>query len=319
MLSADRLEHMYKDMWLIRRFEEAAGGLYRRGLIKGGVHPSIGQEAVPVGVCGHLRPDDWITSTHRGHGHHIAKGADVQRLMAEVLGKDTGYCRGRGGSMHVAAFEVGSLGAYPVVAAGVPVGVGAALSSLMQGFDRVVVSFFGDGALGQGTLHESLNLAAIWKVPLVFVCENNAFAVSTRVQDSIAVSDRQALVSAYGIPAVVVDGQDVRAVYEAAGEAVARARAGGGPSFVECQTYRYEGHYFGEPQVYRSREEVDQVRQSRDPIARLGAVLTEEHGLPEARLAALEAEATAAIEAALEFARLSPDPSPDQFREFVYA
>lgn len=319
MLSVDRLERMYKDMWVIRRFEEEAGGLYRRGLIKGGVHPSIGQEAVPVGVCAHLRPDDWITSTHRGHGHHIAKGADPGRLMAEVLAKDTGYCRGRGGSMHVAAFEVGSLGAYPVVAAGVPVGVGAALSSLMQGLDRVVVSFFGDGALGQGTLHESLNLAAVWQVPLVFVCENNAFAVSTRVQESVAARDRQALVSAYGIPAVVVDGQDVRAVYEAAGEAIGRARVGGGPGFLECQTYRYEGHYFGEPQVYRSKEEVDRVRQSSDPIARLGAILVEEHGLHEDHLASLEAEAGAAIETALEFARSSPDPSPEQFAEFVYA
>jgi TPP-dependent pyruvate/acetoin dehydrogenase alpha subunit len=318
-LPLDLLERMYREMWTIRRFEEAAGDLYRRGMVKGGVHPSIGQEAVAVGVCAHLRTDDWITSTHRGHGHHIAKGADLNRLMAEILGKETGYCRGRGGSMHVAAFEVGSLGAYPVVAAGVPVGAGAALSIVMQGLDRVVVSFFGDGALGQGTLHESLNLASAWQLPMVFLCENNQYAVSTCVTDIIAVCDRQAFASAYGMSAVVVDGQDLMAVFEAARVAVDRARAGGGPSFVECQTYRYEGHYFGEPQVYREKSEVDEMRKARDPIALLGAVLVSKRGLDATRLDALEAEASEAVRAALDFAHNSPVPAPETFREFVYA
>jgi TPP-dependent pyruvate/acetoin dehydrogenase alpha subunit len=318
-LSPDTLKQMYRTMWTIRRFEETAGKLYQKGVIKGGIHASIGQEGVAVGVCTALRPDDWITSTHRGHGHHIAKGADLGRLMAEIMGKDTGYCRGRGGSMHVAAFDVGSLGASAIVAAGVPMGVGAALSARMQGKDRVVVSFFGDGAMGQGTLHESLNLAAVWKLPILFLFENNQFAVSTRVDQSIAVKDRQALADAYGLANACVDGQDVQAVYEAVHAAVELARGGGGPSFVECQTYRFEGHYFGEPQVYRTREEVEQVRRSRDPIARFGAVLVAEQGIPEEELLALEARASQAVEEALAFAQESPEPSPEAYKEFVYA
>ena len=316
--SLETLKQMYRTMWTIRRFEEAAGNLYKKGLVKGGIHASIGQEGVAVGVCTALRPDDWITSTHRGHGHHIAKGADLKRLMAEILGKDTGYCRGRGGSMHVAAFDVGSLGASAIVAAGVPMGVGAALSARMQGTDRVVVSFFGDGAMGQGTLHESLNLAAVWKLPVVFLFENNQFAVSTRIDQSIAVKDRQALATAYGLSSACVDGQDVLAVYAAVLKATALARAGGGPSFLECQTYRYEGHYFGEPQVYRSREEVEEVRLSRDPITRLGSLLEAEHGIDREALGALEAEALQAVEEALAFAQQSPEPQPETFEEYVY-
>jgi TPP-dependent pyruvate/acetoin dehydrogenase alpha subunit len=317
--SLDDLKGMYLTMQVIRQFEEAVGKLYQRGLLKGGVHPCIGQEAVAVGVCRALRPDDWITSTHRGHGHHIAKGADLHRMMAEIMGKATGYCRGRGGSMHMAAFEVGSLGAYAVVAAGVPVGVGAALSAVMQGLDRVTVSFFGEGALGQGTLHESLNLAALWRLPLIFLCENNQYAVSTPVSGAIAVRDRLALVAAYGIPGALVDGQDVLAVYEATHAAVERARTGGGPGFIECQTYRFEGHYFGEPQAYRTREEVREARRSRDPITGLGALLVREHGVSEDELRALEADASAAIEAALEYARESPEPPADDYREYTYA
>ena len=317
--SLDDLERMYLTMQVIRQFEEAVGKLYQKGLLKGGVHASIGQEAVAVGVCRALRPDDWITSTHRGHGHHIAKGADLDRMMAEIMGKATGYCRGRGGSMHMAAFEVGSLGAYPVVAAGVPVGVGAALSAVMQGLDRVTVSFFGEGALGQGTLHESLNLAALWRLPLIFLCENNQYAVSTPVSEAIAMRDRLALVAAYGISGALVDGQDVLAVYEATHAAVERARTGGGPSFIECQTYRFEGHYFGEPQAYRTREEVREARRSRDPITGLGTMLVQEHGVTEDELRALEAEASGAVEAALEYARECPEPPADDYREYTYA
>jgi TPP-dependent pyruvate/acetoin dehydrogenase alpha subunit len=318
-LSPDTLKQMYRTMWTIRRFEETAGKLYQKGVIKGGIHASIGQEGVAVGVCTALRPDDWITSTHRGHGHHIAKGADLGRLMAEIMGKDTGYCRGRGGSMHVAAFDVGSLGASAIVAAGVPMGVGAALSARMQGKDRVVVSFFGDGAMGQGTLHESLNLAAVWKLPIVFLFENNQFAVSTRADQSIAVKNRQALAGAYGLANACVDGQDVLAVYEAAHTAVELARAGGGPSFVECQTCRFEGHYFGEPQVYRTREEVEEARRSRDPIARFGAVLVAEQGIPEEELLIIKAQASQAVEKALAFAQESPEPPAEAYKEFVYA
>lgn len=317
--SLDTLKRMYYTMWTIRRFEEVAGKLYQKGLLKGGIHPSIGQEGVAVGVCTALRPDDWITSTHRGHGHHIAKGADLGRLMAEVMGKVTGYCQGRGGSMHVAAFSVGSLGAYPIVASGIPIGVGAALSGVMQGLDRVVVAFFGDGALGQGTFYESLNLAALWVLPVIFVCENNQYAVSTPVEEAIAVQDRSALAAAYRVPGISVDGQDVLAVYEAARAAVEQGRLGGGPSFIECQTYRFEGHYFGEPQVYRGREEVEEIRRSRDPIAQLGAVMVKEHGITADELRALETEASAAIEAALEFAESSRDPAPEEYGKYVYA
>jgi pyruvate dehydrogenase E1 component alpha subunit len=318
ILSLDTLKHMYRTMWTIRRFEETAGKLYKKGMVKGGIHASIGQEGVAVGVCTALRPDDWITSTHRGHGHHIAKGADLGRLMAEIMGKDTGYCRGRGGSMHVAAFDVGSLGASAIVAAGVPMGVGAALSAKMQGKDHVVVSFFGDGGMGQGTLYESLNLAIVWKLPIVFLLENNQFAVSTRIDRSIAAKDRQALARAYGLDSVCADGQDVLAVYEAAHAAVELARSGGGPSFVECQTCRFAGHYFGEPEVYRSRQEVEEARRSRDPIARFGAILAAEHEISQEELLALKAQASQAVEEALAFAQESPEPSSEAYKEYVY-
>jgi pyruvate dehydrogenase E1 component alpha subunit len=293
--------------------------LYRQGVLKGGIHASIGQEGVAVGVCFALRPDDWITSTHRGHGHHLAKGADVKRLMAEIRGKETGYCHGRGGSMHVAAFDAGSLGAYPIVASGAPVGVGAALAAKMQGQTRVVAVFFGEGALGQGTLHESLNLVQVWKLPVLFVCENNRYAVSTLVERSIAVSDMAALASAHGMPGAVLDGQDVLAVYDWAGEATARAREGRGPSFLCAETYRFEGHYFGEPQVYRTKEEVVEARRSRDPIAKLEARMLELGAATQAELEALAAAANADVEAALEFAASSPEPDPATVAEYVYA
>ena len=318
ILSLDTLKQMYRTMCTIRRFEEVTGRLYQKGLLKGGIHPSIGQEGVAVGVCTALRQDDWITSNHRGHGHYIAKGADLKRLMAEVLGKDTGYCRGRGGSMHVAAFDVGSLGAYPIVASGVPIGAGAALSAAMQGLDRVVVSFFGDGALGQGTLYESLNLAAVWKLPLIFLCENNGYAIATSVDESIAIHDRLAMAELYGMSGAVVDGQDVLAVHQATAEAVEQARAGEGPSFIECQTYRFEGHYFGEPQVYRTREEVEEARRSRDPIIKFGAMLVKEQGMSEEELQALASSASSDVEAALEFAQQSPDPPAEGYQEYVY-
>jgi len=221
--------------------------------------------------------------------------------------------------MHVAAFDVGSLGAYPIVASGVPVATGAALSAAMQGLQRVALSFFGDGALGQGVLHESLNLAAVWKLPVVFLCENNGYAVSTPASQSIAIRDRVAFAATYGMAGAVVDGQDVLAVHAAVLAAVQRARAGKGPSFVECQTCRFEGHYFGEPQLYRSRAEIEEARRSRDPLTRLAAVLMAEHAASAEELHALEAEASAAIQAAVEFAQKSADPAPEEYVEFVYA
>ncbi len=317
-LSTEMLQQMYETMGRIRRFEEAAGALYRSGRLKGGIHASIGQEAVATGVCFVLQPTDLITSTHRGHGHHIAKGADLKRLMAEILGRETGYNRGRGGSMHVAAFDRGSLGAFPVVAAGVPVAVGAALSVKMRRQNQVVVAFFGDGALGQGTLHESLNLAAVWDLPVIFVCENNQYAVSTRSEDVVKVRDKAGWAECYGLSAWAVDGQDVGAVYDAASQAVAHARAGKGPSFIEAATYRFEGHYFGESQVYRSREEMSAQRSLHDPIKLLRERLLAA-GIEEVVLERLEQAASSAVEEALGFAESSPDPDPATFDRYVYA
>jgi pyruvate dehydrogenase E1 component alpha subunit len=305
-------------MWRIRRFEEAAGEYYRAGRLKGGIHASIGQEAVATGVCFALDPDDLITSTHRGHGHHIAKGADLNRLMAELLGRETGYNHGRGGSMHVAAFDIGSLGAFPVVASGVPVAVGAALSAKMQGLDRVVVAFFGDGAVGQGTLHESLNLAVVWALPVVFVCENNQFAVSMRQEQALAIRDKTTWAATYGAAAWSIDGQDVEAVYAAALQATRHARSGEGPAFIEAMTYRFEGHYFGEPQVYRTREEVNAERLYHDPVKLLHEKLLAA-GVDQAELDVLEQAAAGAVKEARAFAEASPDPDPNTFADYVYA
>jgi len=271
-----------------------------------------------VGVCASLRPDDLIGSNHRGHGHHIAKGADLGRLMAEVLGKATGYCGGRGGSMHVAAFDVGSLGAFPILASGIPVAVGAALSARLQQRERVVVSFFGEGALAQGTLHEAVNMAAVWQLPVVFVCENNQYAVSTHVSQTIAFRDLPALAGAYGIPAKEVDGQDVLAVIAAARWLVEHARGGQGPGLLHARTCRFEGHYFGEPQVYRSRDEVQQARQTLDPITRLRDALQAQGWLDEAEAQAIQQSAREAVEAALRFAEASPEPDPEEVAAYVY-
>jgi pyruvate dehydrogenase E1 component alpha subunit len=272
-----------------------------------------------VGVCACLRPTDLITSNHRGHGHHIAKGADIQRLMAELLGKSNGYCAGRGGSMHVAAFEVGSLGAYPILASGVPIAVGAALSGSQLKRDYVVVSFFGEGALAQGTLHEAMNMAVIWKLPVIFVCENNQYAVSTHVSQAIAFDRISTLADAYSISGYEVDGQDIFAVMEAAGSAVDRARSGGGPSLLHARTYRFEGHYFGEPQVYRTKEEIQEARQTLDPIKRMCARLFECRLLTQPEADVIERSAQEAVGEALKFAQASPEPDPEEYTRYVYA
>lgn len=315
---AAKLE-MLARMYTIRFFEQEAGRLYQKGRVKGGVHAYIGQEAVAVGVCSLLNKDDYISSTHRGHGHHIAKGADVRKLMAELLGKATGYCEGRGGSMHVAAFDVGSLGAFPIVAAGVPSAVGAALSAQLRGEANIAVAFFGEGALGQGTLHESLNLASIWKLPVIFVCEDNQYAVSTAVESTIAVRDVVALADAYNLPGEEVDGQRVLDVYTAGQAAVARAREGGGPSLINANTYRFEGHYFGEPEVYRTREEVKKARESMDPILLFKEHLTSSEEVEPEQIDHIAKQAEQVIQEALEYAERSPDPDPEEFAKYVYA
>lgn len=310
---------MLKKMYLIRYFEETAGSLYKRGALKGGVHASIGQEAVAVGVCQSLESTDYITSTHRGHGHHIAKGADPGKLMAEVMGKSTGYCAGRGGSMHVAAFDVGSLGAFPVVAAGIPTAVGAALSSKIRNQNSVVISFFGDGAFGQGVIYESFNLAAVWKLPVVFVCENNQYAVSSNVEDTIAIKDFAGLAEKHGLAFTEVDGQDLPSVFNAAVEAVSKTRQGKGPFFFHAKTYRFEGHYIGEPQIYRKREDVDIIRKSDDPISNYSRFLIANHYTDDASIQGIEEEAQKSIADALAFAENSPEPDAEEYGDYVYA
>lgn len=317
-VSAERLRAMLGTMLLIRAFEEKAEELYGLGRVHGTMHLSIGQEAVAVGVCEALRPEDYILSTHRGHGHCLAKGADVRRMMAEFLGKETGYCRGRGGSMHIADVEGGNLGANGIVAGGLPIATGVGLSIQMRRTQQVCVAFFGDGAANEGAFHESLNLASIWDLPVVFVCENNQYAMSMPVGKSMRVERVADRACAYGVPGRTVDGMDVLTVFEAAQEAVERARAGGGPTLLECVTYRYRGHSKSDRQRYRTREEVERWR-TQDPIQRLRAHLEAQGLLDPDAYEALAAAARERVEDAVRFAEASPEPDPATLLEDVYA
>ncbi len=312
------LLEMYRRMVRIRQFELAATNLFKRGQLKGTVHTYIGMEASGVGVCMALRTEDLIAGTHRSHGHNIAKGADLARMMAELMGKETGYCKGRGGSMHIAAFETGSLGALAVVASGIPLAVGAALAFQMRREDRVAVPFTGDAGSNTGNWHEGLNMAAAWNLPVVFVLENNQYGVSTRIDDVTRIHDLSLRAAGYGIPGVRVDGFDVLAVYEAATAAVARARAGGGPTLLVTESYRVDGHYAGEPEVYRDRAEVAEYR-AKDPIARFRSRLIDELAVDVLSLGAIDVEVTAAIDAALAFARESREPDPATALDYIYA
>jgi len=317
-LPRERLIDWLYQMLLIRAFEETVEQLYAAGKMHGTMHLYIGQEAVAVGAIAALRPDDYITSTHRGHGHAIAKGQDLRAMLAELLGKETGVCRGRGGSMHLADLERGNLGANGIVAGGIPVAVGAGLSIRMQGQDRVVLCFFGDGAANHGNFHEGLNMAAIWRLPVVFLCENNQYAMSMAVRRAMAaprVADRAV---AYGIPGETVDGMDVVAVYRAVRAAVERARRGEGPTLIEAITYRYRGHSKSDRQVYRTKDEV-QAWMARDPIARLREALIARGWLSEAEAAALEERAREAVAEALRAAEGDPEPEVAQLTEGVYA
>jgi len=317
-LEKTKLLEMYRRMLDIRYFEEKVFELYGQNLVPGTIHLYTGQEAIAVGVCTNLRDDDYITSTHRGHGHCIAKGAQLDRVMAEILGKKTGYCRGKGGSMHIADFSRGMLGATAVVGAGIPIAAGAGLSIRLRGTDQVVACFFGEGASNQGTFHEGINIAAVWNLPVVFVCENNLYAMGTRqtrVMKLANVADRAA---AYGIPGVVADGNDVLAVYEKAHEAVARARRGKGPTLIECKTYRHKGHSRFDPATYRPKEEVAEWLQ-KDPIARFRKKLLENGVLTEDEAEEIRREAVAAVDEAVKFAMESPYPAPEEAFEDVYA
>ncbi len=305
-------------MVLIRAFEEKADELFALGKVHGTMHLSLGQEAVAVGVCAALAPNDYILSTHRGHGHCLASGADVGPMMAEFLGKETGYCLGRGGSMHIADLEHGNLGANGIVAGGLPIATGVGLSIQLRRTQQVCVAFFGDGAANEGAFHESLNLAAIWKLPVVFVCENNQFAMSMPVKKSMGVERISDRAYAYGIPGMTVDGMDVLTVYGAAVAAINQARSGEGPSLLECVTYRFKGHSKSDRQRYRTQEEVDAWRK-RDPIPRFRQALTEQGVLTALEAERFQAEARVAIEDAVHFAEVSPEPHPASLLEGVYA
>ena len=304
-------------MFRIRRFEEQVKEYFLNGLVPGATHLYIGQEACAVGVCENLRKEDYITSTHRGHGHCIAKGGRLDLMMAELLGKATGYCRGKGGSMHIADIDIGILGANGIVGAGLPIAVGAGLSVKTRGTNQVVVSFFSDGASSQGAFHESLNMAAVLKLPVVFVCENNQYAVSTPVSYSCPVKNIADRASAYGMPGDVADGNDVVEVFKTSAESVERARRGEGPSLLELKTYRVEGHYVGDGCKYRDPKETAGVVQTRDPIARLLTQLRAE-GVDEAAMARLQEEVGDEIAAADKFASESPEPELESVLEGVY-
>lgn len=314
---ADTVLDLYRQMRRIRRFEETASELLAAGRIPGFIHLSIGQEAVAVGVCDALTDDDHIASTHRGHGHCIAKGGRLDRMMAELFGKPDGYCRGRSGSMHIADPSIGILGANAIVAGGLPMTVGAALSSQIQGDGRVAVAFFGEGAVAEGVFHECLNLAALWRLPVVFVCENNQYAELTHVSLHLAAKQVVDFAAGYQVPAVQVDGNDVLAVRDAAADAVARARAGQGPTLLECATYRWRGHFEGDPERYRDRAEVEQW-QERDPLVLLRSHAHDGLDVADAQFADVDAEVDAEVEVAVAWAGALPDPELDLLTADVY-
>ena len=305
-------------MLTIRSFDERALALYRAGEMRGTTHPYIGMEAVGVGVMLALQPNDYVTSTHRGHGHTIAKGGDPRKMMAELLGRATGYSGGKGGSMHIADMDKHMLGANGIVGGGMGLATGAALTAKLQQTGSVAICFFGDGALEQGILHETTNLAAIWKLPVVYVCENNQYAMSARSDWSVAGGDPAKRAAGYGIPGVTVDGMDLFAVNAAASEFVERARRGEGPAYLICTTYRYHGHHAGDPLNYRQREEVERWRQS-DPVERVKQAAVERGVMTADEISALEKRIEAQIEDAVEFAKSSPDPTPDQLMTDIYA
>jgi pyruvate dehydrogenase E1 component alpha subunit len=317
-LQKEDLLKMYRKMLEIRFFEEKIFELYGRNLVPGTIHLYTGEEAVAVGVCSALSKDDYITSTHRGHGHCIAKGADLKRTMAEILGKKTGYCKGKGGSMHIADFSIGMLGATAVVGAGLPIAVGAALSAKLRKTDQVVACFFGEGASNQGTFHESINMASAWKLPVIFVCENNLYAMGTRQSRIMNVEDIADRAVSYGIPGVSVDGNDVLAVYEATRIATERARKGEGPTLIECKTYRHKGHSRVDSAKYRPREEVEEWLR-KDPIKRLRDKLIQADILTEGEFQEVEKKVLNAIEDAVKFAVESAYPPPEEALEDVYA
>lgn len=308
---------LFRTMVKIRRFDETVIQLYADGEIPGFMHLYIGEEAVAAGVCAALNKSDYITSTHRGHGHCIAKGGRPDYMMAELFGRKTGYCKGKGGSMHIADLDIGILGANGIVSGGIPTAVGAAVGIQYQDDDRVAVSFFGDGATNVGQFHEACNLASIWELPVIFVCENNLFAQTTPRTEHQKIKDVAVRASAYDMPAVTVDGNDVIEVYQATKEAVKRARDGGGPTFIECKTYRWRGHWEGDPQPYRTQDEVKEWK-LKCPITRFRRYLIENKVMLKQDLESIDKIIEDELQKAVEFARISPFPEPEEALDDVY-
>lgn len=317
LTDADSALEALGTMWRIRLFEEAVEDLYGRGMMHGTMHLSIGEEAIPTGTCLNLVEGDQITSTHRGHGHCIARGADLGRMMAELLAKDTGYCRGRGGSMHIADVATGNLGANGIVAGGVPIAAGAGLTNQLTGNGKVAVCFHGDGAVGEGAWHEALTLASMWDLPVVFVCENNQYGMSMSSKLAFKV-DLSAKAAGYGITGETVDGNDVVAVAEATARAIDRARAGEGPSFIEAVTYRWRGHSKSDKNRYRTKEEIAEWK-GRDPIAAFAHRLLESGLVDQAQLDAAQSAARDAIRESVVFGTKGEEPDPAALLDAVYA
>ena len=319
-VAVEQILGMYRRMQMIRLFEEQVNELYTRALMPGLAHLYVGEEAVAVGICEALHADDYITSTHRGHGHCVAKGASPDRMFAELLGKEAGYCKGKGGSMHIADPKTGNLGANAIVAGSTGIATGAAFSAKHLKTGQVSVCFFGEGALGQGILYEVMNLAALWKLPVIYVCENNLYTEYTHFSETTA-GDILQRGAAFGVYAESVDGQDVRAVYDVASRLVARARNGEGPALLLCNTYRYTGHHVGDisREYYRSKKEEQEWRTKRDPITILGDWLLNQKLVGAGALQAIEAEVRAEMLSAVEFAISAPYPRPEEAEQDVYA
>ena len=309
---------MLKRMMLIRAFEEKAEELFMRNLVHGTMHLSVGEEAVAVGSIFALNREDYITSTHRGHGHMIAKGGDIKKMFAEFLGKDTGYCHGRGGSMHIADFSLNNIGATGIVGAGIPIATGAAFAIKYMRRKEIVLCFFGDGAANEGTFYESLNMASIWNLPIIFMCENNMYAMSSPVSKFIPTPNISDRAKSFSIPGVTVDGMDVIAVYEVTKEAADRARNGGGPTLIEAKTYRYKGHSKSDKNVYRTKEEIEEWKK-KDPIVNFIKKLKELGDLDDKTLESIKNDIEKTIEEGVNFALNSKEPSPDTLMWYVYA
>lgn len=313
-----KLMDMYRAMVRIRRFEESVAREFAAGKIPGFVHLYIGQEAVAVGAIANLRAEDYIVSTHRGHGHLIAKGGKTDLMMAELFAKKIGYCQGKGGSMHIAHVDIGMLGATGIVGSGIPIATGVGLSTKMRGTDQVTMCFFGDGAANIGRFHEGINLGAVWCLPVLYICENNLWAVSIPQSYAMKIPNIADRAAGYGIPGVVVDGMDVIAVYEAVGEGVARARRGEGPSLIEAKTYRFRGHFEGDSQVYKPKAEVEEWMK-KDPLPRFKKQLIEMGVLTEKEAGEIDQEMVEEMGKAVKFAEESPFPDPAETLENVYA